>query len=139
VADDTGTYISGPYSITASAAVTGLEIFLTDAPGGNVHMGIYGDNGAGTLPTTVVYESPSINIASAGTYTYDLSSTPVTVCPGLYWTAFASADTSTDVDITEADTAFTTTVWTASSVFPMNFPSSPNTGIGPVMQIFYNY
>jgi hypothetical protein len=139
VLNDPGTYISGPYGITQSAAVTGLEIFLTTAPGADVHLGIYADNGAGTLPTTVVYESPLINIAAAGTFVYDLSATPVTLCAGLYWTAESSPDTSTSIDVTQADTAFASTVWTASSVFPSPFPSSPNTGFGPVMQIFYAY
>ena len=112
---------------------------MSAAPGGNVHMGIYQDNGSGTLPTKVVYESPLITIPSAGNFVYDLSAAPATVCPGLYWTAFASADTSTDINVTEADTAFTTTYWTASSVFPDPFPSSPNTGFGPVMQILFQY
>jgi hypothetical protein len=138
VLDDFGTYVSGPFGITQSAAVTGLEIFSTSAPG-TVHLGLYQDGGSGTLPITVVYESPLVNISVAGTFVYDLSATPVTLCPGSYWTAIASPDTSTSILMTEADTTFVSTVWTASSVFPNNIQPGANTGFGPVMQILYDY
>ena len=111
---------------------------MTSAPG-QVHLGFYADNGLGTLPTTVVYESPLINITAAGTYVYDMSAAPVTVCPGDYWTAISSPDTSTSILVTEADTAFVSTFWTASAVFPNPVSAGSNTGFGPVMQMYFQY
>lgn len=114
-------------------------IVTTKSNNGNARMGIYGDLGT-VAPGPLILDFGAVAITAAQVYAIDLTATPITLTPGLYWLALVT-DVVNTIGATAVGTNLTCfmgldstlgTAWQTFVYVAFNYAALPNPFTTPV-------